>query len=218
MQLQRTNEEFTSGIVNVPQNTPARLLFILDKGSNTQNDIEAFLNKKNISYQIKLKKNVVIETLYDLSFAEQIEIFKEFPIMRKNKLLKRHTGFAYLFFELDDECHDNLVKVLQTYSKYELPVFYHRTMRGWHFFSVKPMDKAKWQQALTEIKYLNTACPHITLRIIPNKWIGEKEIWQTANISMQTIHRDTIAFKEAVLTQNFEYLRRKYLMVHYRQN
>lgn len=224
-ELQRTSEEFTSGIVNVPQNTPARLLFI----SNDDKElfkVGAYLKESNFDYSTTMKRKyrkTITEEL--LSIEEQRHAFSIFPDMRREKRLKRITPYAYLFFELDNIAMEQLVYVLAVYAQYDLPVFYHRTMRGWHFFSIKPMLKEYWEKAMIQLKPLNMACPHITLRVVPNKWINEAEAWKVASFQWpkdeygyDRKHTDTLQFAKAVLGQDLVFLKKHYLLVHYRQN
>lgn len=103
-------------------------------------------------------------------------------VMQKNKsgrIVKAvDTYFRYLFFELDNTDNDLLSIVLNTYKKYDLPVYVHRSMRGYHFLSTRAITKELYWQAINEIKYLNPKCPLVTIRIKSNKWINEKNIFK----------------------------------------
>lgn len=216
-ELVRTNEEFTSGIVNVPQNTPAQLYFICYNDDHIR---RARLNfaKENVAYdELPKRKRTIIISRSVLENGLIQKIIADNFDMRKEKLLKRKTDFSYLFFELDSLASEQFNIVLNTYKKYQLPVYYHRSMRGWHFLSVKPIKKELWQNALEEIKYLNLACPHITLRIRPNKWVGEMQVFRVGNIWMPALHSDTERLKNWMELQDFYHLRKQYLVVNYRQ-
>lgn len=103
-------------------------------------------------------------------------------VMRVNSLGKQVKSTVptqrFLLFELDSIQSELLMKVHDVYSKYEIPYLAHRSMRGWHFISVKPISKELYWQAVREIKPLNPECPLITIRVKPNKWRGEPELFK----------------------------------------
>lgn len=213
----RTNEEFTSGIVNVPQNTPAKLYFICLNDAHIRRARLTFA-KENITYdELPKRKKIIIESRAVLDNKTIQRIIEDNFDLRKEKLLKRKTEFRYVFFELDSLATDELNYVLQTYKAFELPVYYHRTMRGWHFLSVKPIEENSYHACMNLIKHLNTACPHITLRIRPNKWVGEMQIFKVGNIQMQALHSDTVRLKQWLELQDYYRLKKQYMIVNYRQ-
>lgn len=213
----RTNEEFTTGIVNVPQNTPAKLYFVCLNDAHIRRARLTFASE-NIGYEeLPKRKRTIIQSLGVLDNKLVQKIREDNFDLVKDKLLKRISEYRYLFFELDSLDSDQFNFVLDVYKKYQLPVYYHRSMRGWHFLCVKPVKEDIWQTALTEIKPLNMACPHITLRIKPNKWIGEMQVFRVGNIWMPALHSDTERLKNWMELQDYYHLKKQYMIVNYRQ-
>lgn len=89
-----------------------------------------------------------------------------------------NPSLRFLLFELDTLDNDAFQKVHEVYSKYEIPYLAHRSMRGWHFLSVKSIPKELYWQAIREIKPLNPECPLITIRVKPNKWVNEAQLFK----------------------------------------
>lgn len=121
MQIKRTNQRFTKGIVNLP-----------------------------------------------LIFNHNGE-----KIIEENGKPKVMKGFRYLFWEIDNQDLQLLQEVLLVYRHYGLSVYYHKSMRGYHFFSLKPMEIGLWSKAVTDLRPTNEMYPPITLRIKPNKYVNE---------------------------------------------
>jgi len=225
--LQRTNERFTSGIVNVPQNTPAYLLFLC-KSSDAYLEAKQILDYHKVAFNEDRKHSrVLLQSKVDID-NQRVRL-----IMSQTRFseIKRITSYRYVWFELDTKAQDELVYVLSVFAKYELPVYYHETMRGYHFFCVKPVLEDMYHCIMSELKPLNTACPMITLRIRPNKWVGEKEYFEKAvfqwpkdkdgrdKISDDTIRLATVITKQSYpLYQSKYILMGKYLLVNYEQN
>lgn len=216
-ELVRTNEIFTSGIVNVPQNTPARLFFVCYNDNELAN-AKAQFNLHSVSFDVEPKTKRVIVISKDVLDNQTVQaIIANNLSMRKKKQLKRQTEFKYVFFELDSLLKEYFHIILETYKRYQLPVYYHRSMRGWHFLSVKPVKQALYDEIMNQIKYLNRDCPHVTMRIQPNKWIGEMQVFKVGNIQMQALHSDTVKLKQYIELQDYLRLKRQYLIVNYRQ-
>lgn len=219
-ELIRTDETYTKGMVNVPQNTPAQIFFICshDKPEDMTTAIQAFY-QHNMSFIVSKKRTRSLLFSQDvLTFAQQLEIFKKFPEFRSAKLLKRMTDYRYTFFELDTTDSDQFNFVVGIFQQYSLPVYFHRTMRGWHFFSIKPIRSALYQEVMRHLKPLNVACPHVTLRVQPNKWVGEMQVFKMGGVKMGTFHYDTMRLQQAIENQQYDYLYKHYLIVTYRQN
>lgn len=142
-------------------------------------------------------------------------------IMQKNKSGKVVKAvnpiFRYLFFELDTLEENQLHQVLNTYKRYNLPVYVHRSMRGYHFLSVKPIAKELYYQAINEIKPLNPKCPLVTIRIKSNKWIDEKQVFKigmimtdnNGNYDLSTAQLKTWIERQAIglIAKHFKVLR-----------
>lgn len=216
-ELIRTNEEFTSGIVNVPQNTPAQLFFIC----LTDNELahaKAQFNIVGVPFDVEPKRKRTIVISKDVLNNSIVQmIIENNRELRQKKQLKRRTTFRYVFFELDTLDEAQLKYVLQVYKDYQLPVYYHRSMRGYHFLSVKPIIENLYHEAMLRLKPLNMACPHVTIRIRANKWVNEKDVFKIGNIQMQALHSDTLRLKQWIENQDFYHLKKHYLVVNYRQ-
>ena len=93
--------------------------------------------------------------------------------------LKDDKNLKMVFFELDkksplDMIYD-IVKVEDTYKKFELDYFIHRTGNGLHFLSPTLIDKILYKKFMNILKDINTKCPMTTLRTKPNKYENEKD-------------------------------------------
>ena len=93
--------------------------------------------------------------------------------------LKDDKNLKMVFFELDkkselDMIYD-IVKVEDTYKKFELDYFIHRTGNGLHFLSPTLIDKILYKKFMNILKDINTKCPMTTLRVNPNKYENEKD-------------------------------------------
>lgn len=83
-----------------------------------------------------------------------------------------------MFFELDkDEIeYDHLVT--KTYLDYGLDYLIHKTGGGGkHYLSPTLISKAEWKEIMNRLRFLNKNCPMTTLRVQPNKYPNESEIW-----------------------------------------
>jgi len=68
--------------------------------------------------------------------SKQIKmIFRNFRTLYPKVL----TQWRYLFWEIDTIDRVTELKVLNVYFNLGLPVYYHRSMNGFHFLSVKPI-------------------------------------------------------------------------------
>lgn len=86
--------------------------------------------------------------------------------------------YRFFFFELDLNWQGYAFgRVKQTYINHGLDLLIHRTGAGWHFLSPTLISKDEWKAFHQELKDLNKKCPMTTLRIEPNKYPDEKDIW-----------------------------------------
>lgn len=168
MELKRTNELFTHGIVNLP--------ILRENG-----------------------KIVMMES-------------------RTGKIVpKLDSSSRYLFFEIDELNQSSFDEVMNLYKEFHLPVYVHRSMRGFHFLSVQPIAKELYQNLIKRIKHLNPKCPHVTIRIEPNKWQGEKHVWCDGAIISETFNKDLANLREWMIRGRYDKLRANYRIVKYRQ-
>lgn len=219
-ELQRTNDDFTTGIVNIPLDTPAFVYFVVDVPE------EKFWAQELLSYQgieyeylPKKKHNIIIsKNVVHRDYIKHMKDMNTHELTIKTKVVDR-----YLFFELDNKDPQQIDTVLAVYKMNNIPVYYHETMRGYHFMSVKPIREELYHKLLSQIKPLNVLCPHVTLRIKPNKWVGEREVFKSGHV-WESPHIEDIPFNEATRElarwmefQHIGLIKKKYFVVHYRQ-
>ena len=101
----------------------------------------------------------------------------------------------YTFFELDTKDINKLRLVWTTYLNKLGSVFIHETMNGYHFYNLTPIDKEAYGKFMRNLKYLNPECPMTTLRIIPNKWMGEYRYWRNYQL-LENLLMDDVKLKE----------------------
>lgn len=220
--LQRTNEDFTTGIVNTPVDTPAIVYFIVRSKEDRFKAQEALTFYKAPHHvEVKKKGDIVITDgpiSRDYINNLKAKFANEPSLQIKTKVVDR-----YLFFELDSKDPQMLETVLNVYRANKIPVYYHETMRGYHFLSVKPIPEATYHFLLASLKPLNMACPHVTLRIKPNKWVGEREIFKRGN-TWESPELEDIPHNQRVRQlarwielQHIGLIKKYYFVVHYRQ-
>lgn len=91
---------------------------------------------------------------------------------------KGNRESRYLLFEFDSKKESLVTMVHNFYSDHFLPFYAHETMLGWHFLSFRILSVREYNSFIKQLKPLNPDCPLTTLRVKPNKWIGEKELWK----------------------------------------
>ena len=98
----------------------------------------------------------------------------------------KYKNLKMVFFELDytiETLEDklsyfharNTLKVKNTYKKFELDYFIHKTGNGIHFLSPTLIDKILYKKFMNELKDINTKCPMTCMRTKPNKYENEKD-------------------------------------------
>lgn len=145
-QLQRTKENWTYGIINIP------LLY----GSN---------NRLGVNPRTILRKVAHNAKCYH----------KPFPCLDKR--------YRYLWFELDVNDTNQHQEVLNVYHHLGIDVYWHKTMKGYHYITMTLFDKADYDYHIMELKTLfDNLTFSYSLRIIPNKWINESGVWYNGAI------------------------------------
>lgn len=104
----------------------------------------------------------------------------------------------YCFFELDSPVSLDIVsRVMESYKDLDVPLYMHTTgtvdFVGWHFVSDKLIHKDRYADWFKSIHHHNPECPMMTLRITPNKWVGEKWSWvgtQNSEVVQKIINLD----------------------------
>ena len=84
------------------------------------------------------------------------------------------------FFEIDGFNALELYEVIGQYYKFGLDVLVHRTGKGFHFLSPTLVDLKIWKEFHEPLKHINSECPMTCLRIDPNKWDNEPEMWKNS--------------------------------------
>jgi hypothetical protein len=98
---------------------------------------------------------------------------KPFPCVDKS--------FRYLWFELDSL--ENHEQVLEYFKECGVDVFWHRTMKGYHYITLHLMPVAEYDATMMQLKQVfNNATFFYSLRIVPNKWVNEVGVWYNGGI------------------------------------
>ncbi|MGI0061009.1 MAG: hypothetical protein ACREBA_00990 [Nitrosotalea sp.] len=84
------------------------------------------------------------------------------------------------FFEIDGFNALQLLEVIGQYYKFQLDVLVHKTGKGFHFLSPTLVDLTIWKEFHKPLKHINSECPMTCLRITPNKWPNEEQMWKDA--------------------------------------
>jgi len=88
----------------------------------------------------------------------------------------------FLFFEMDKPMNwEHFNRVNDVFRFFELDWICHRTGDGWHWISPTLLRKEAWKLAHELLNDVNRRCPMTTLRIVPNKYPHEDEIWYSHN-------------------------------------
>ncbi len=112
--------------------------------------------------------------------------------LKKNRSNNWTTGLSisvdnlttrFFFFDIDKPYSSEVFnKIVDVYRNYQLDLLVHRTGNGWHFISPTLVNKMVWQIMHKQLKDINSACPHTTLRVVPNKYPDEKNIWFNSSV------------------------------------
>ena len=212
--LVRTKENLTCGIVNIPMTYPAKVYFTPDNTYEYLETIYSIFESMKIPFH--REDNAYTQTTTLISDIE-IEsnkiktIYKNFRTHRP-KLL---SNWRYLFWEIDNQDMNNVKSVLEVYSSLHLPVYVHKTLRGYHFLSVKPIQEHIWNNAIKNLRYSNETYPPITLRINPNKYIGESDVFYEGFIQSEVYHYDTMRLRDLIRMKKWERIQESYILVWY---
>ncbi len=208
--MQRTNETMTAGIVNIPLSKPAKLFFYID--SNAKQIIDVYESFR-ISYLIdKLNGGrLKIESKDEIESSKIKTVFRNFRQLRP----KLNSSFRYLFWEIDNQEIMELEKVIALYKTMRLPLIVHKTMRGYHFISVKPITKDLWNYAITILRPTNESYPPITLRVLANKYDNELTTFRDIFTVVEDCHTDTTYLRNWIYQQNMNKIQENYILVYY---
>ncbi len=94
-----------------------------------------------------------------------------------DKLFRTHRFFL---FEVDKANDESIDRLDELYSDYQLDYVRHRTGGGagsYHWISPTLIRKTEWKKMINEVKDINIKCPQTTMRVEPNKYPNEENIW-----------------------------------------
>lgn len=89
----------------------------------------------------------------------------------------------YLWFESDTDTPYEHYKILDYFERYDIDVYWHRTMKGYHYITLHLMPLQKYEDTINALKEeFNNGTFYYSLRIIPNKWENEESVWYVGTI------------------------------------
>jgi hypothetical protein len=205
----------TAGICNIPLTLPAIPYFISNEDKRTV-EIERMFNAFNIKYT----KLITANNKTHIAGKEKIQssiikqIFHNFRTL-KPRLISEHR---YLFWEIDNQEEQSLHEVLALYRTLELPVYVHKSYRGYHSLSVKPIEKQVWNWAIQLLRRTNLRFPPVTLRVLANKYPNELDYFKEGFCIYpdNNIHKDTAYLRKFIENQDVISLEHYYMIVFYR--
>lgn len=205
----------TAGITNIPLTKPAKLYFLLDMNDtekiNTVYSIFENLNIRAKRIDNNYTQKVYLTTLNEIDSKTIKMIFKNFRTLRP----KLNSIWRYLFWEIDNQEETTLQDVVEVYRFMRLPVYVHKTMRGYHFISVKPICEVVMNLAISYVRNTNIKYPPLTLRIKPNKYPNEDKVWHEGFIISDVFHKDTQYLRNWIVEQDFTKIQEHYQLVWY---
>lgn len=115
-------------------------------------------------------------------------------MIEKNGKIKPKVkdNLRYLFWEIDHQDTQLVQEVLLVYRYYECPVYYHKSMRGYHFISLKELETKTWSKAIMDLRPTNEMYPPITLRIKANKYKNELLQFRIGDIENSNLELATL--------------------------
>lgn len=208
----RTQEKLTAGLVCVPLTKPATLFFLTNDNAQVS-EIARALESLKIGYTTNWRNGKAF-----IKSLNQIEP-KLMKLVRRNFTTlkpKFISDYRYPFWEIDTQDFSVLYDVLKVYAKWDLPVFVHKSMRGYHFICVKPISKSSYlKEFVPQVRHTNKAYPPIAIRIMANKWIGELDNYRDGFIHTASFHSDTKYIADWIMKQEITKIAQQYYVVRY---
>ncbi len=102
------------------------------------------------------------------------DVLKGNPLYKKLRLFLFETDHPF------NEWHHS--RILEQYRLNDLDCLFHRSCRGLHYISPTPVTAKTWKIMHSELKDINPKCPLVCLRVKPNKYVNEKEIWYNSGV------------------------------------
>ncbi len=97
-------------------------------------------------------------------------------------ITNKSNDLRFFLFETDSPFNqEHYDRINRLYDDYSLDYLNHRTGDGIHWLSPSLLSLETWKEMMEQIKDINPKCPMTTLRIEPNKYINEREIWFTTS-------------------------------------
>lgn len=212
--LVRTEENITAGITNIPLTKPAKIFFNCDNENDYYSALY-LMEQYDLPVETRFTRvtgKYFIQTIEEIDSATIKQIWRNFKSYRP----KFNSDWRYLFWELDNQEPKEFEIVLQTFRYLSLPVYVHKTMRGWHFLSVKPITKQIFRWAIQQLRHTNEDYPPITLRIKPNKYVNEQAIFNEGFIMSEKFHSDTKYLRDWIIAKDYDKIGQQYQLVWYR--
>jgi hypothetical protein len=141
------------------------------------------------------------------------QIFRNFRTLKPRLI----SEYRYLFWEIDEQNTELLDTVIDLYRFLKLPFYCHKTKRGYHFLSVKPIEKSVWDLAIQQLRNTNLRFPPVTLRVLANKHENEIDYYLQGfcYYPNDSIHKDTEYLKKFIEHQDIQSLEHYYMIVFY---
>lgn len=111
----------------------------------------------------------------------------------------------YLWFESDTLDQFFHFRLLSFYESLNIDVYWHRTMKGYHYITFYLMERYAYEALIDILKeqYKNGTF-YYSLRIVPNKWIGEQDIWKIgAIVNNNSGHVKQLRYIQTALNQPY---------------
>jgi len=166
--IQRTNENWTWGIVNIP------LLY--------GHDNRLGVNPKTIIRKVAHNARCYSKPYYALDKSQR-----------------------YLWYELDTTDITQHIRVLDLFASYGIDVYHHRTMKGFHYITMHLMYRLEYETFINRLKNeYNNGTFFYSLRIIPNKWMGEQPLWFCGHIHLNgSNHEKELKYVQSAIEQPY---------------
>ena len=95
-----------------------------------------------------------------------------------------YDELRFLFFETDIPYNsEDYGRIIKVYESNNLDLLVHNTGGGGqHFISPTLVEKKKWKEMIDVLHDINPRFPALCLRIKPNKYVNESDMWYRASV------------------------------------
>lgn len=206
----------TAGIVNIPLTYPAILFFNtkFDKIKDVVNVFESYKIPFTQTHTTNLKGEIVFHcrSINKIDSKTIKSIWRNWKTLRP----KFETDYRYPLWEIDTKEDYILQTVIRVYKLLDLPVIVQQSMKGYHFICIKPVTNEVWKEFVRQVRHTNPDWPPITIRIKPNKYIGEMIEYNKMFVISSSYHKDTQELSKWLKCQDIERIIRDYYVVWYK--